>query len=253
MIAVITITMLADFDPAAARHTKPQDSFDSAAYWEQRYKGGGNSGAGSNPHSKLAQYKAEFLQEFVRTRAIVSVAEFGAGDGNQLLLTQYPSHVQYTGLDVSATAINKLRACCQANSTRQFYTVEEWARNATLKKMFDLCVSLDVIYHLVEDSVFEAYMRRLFDHAGHFVVVYSSNVDHIEARHVRHRAFTQWVASNRLDWVLEKHHPNPRGCKVGTAACGGSSTRSFSDFFVFERASPHRPVHIGGGKYHHVL
>jgi hypothetical protein len=40
---------------------------------------------------------------------------------------------------------------------------------------FDLELSLDVIYHLVEDEVFDAYMRSLFAHAGRFVVIYSSN------------------------------------------------------------------------------
>ena len=41
----------------------------------------------------------------------------------------------------------------------------------------DLTLSLDVIYHLVEDDVFVSAMRALFDKAARFVVIYASNQD----------------------------------------------------------------------------
>lgn len=39
------------------------DKFNSKNYWENRYKSGGNSGAGS--YSNLAEFKAEIINEFV--------------------------------------------------------------------------------------------------------------------------------------------------------------------------------------------
>src|SRR5690606_4241845 len=91
--------------PAAS---KPEEAFVSADYWEQRYARGGNSGAGS--YGKLAEFKAEVLNAFVRERQIRSVIDFGCGDGAQLALAEYPS---YVGLDVSPTALHicRTRSC----------------------------------------------------------------------------------------------------------------------------------------------
>ena len=48
----------------------------SSDYWEQRYKTGGNSGAGS--YNRLAEFKANFLNRFVIEHEIRSVIEFGS-------------------------------------------------------------------------------------------------------------------------------------------------------------------------------
>src|SRR5215469_10267143 len=75
-------------------------AFNSKSYWEGRYAKGGSSGAGS--YGRLAQYKAEILNSFVRTRSVSSVIEFGCGDGAQMALFDFKS---YIGLDVSRTSI----------------------------------------------------------------------------------------------------------------------------------------------------
>src|SRR5262249_52775171 len=62
-------------------------------YWDSRYRRGGNSGAGS--YGRLAEFKAEAVNRFVRENHILSVVEFGCGDGAQLELAQYP---RYTGM-----------------------------------------------------------------------------------------------------------------------------------------------------------
>src|ERR1700722_8820213 len=87
----------------------------SAEYWEQRYKGGGNSGAGS--YNRLAEFKAGFLNGFVDEHQITSVIEYGCGDGAQLKLARYPS---YTGIDVSATAVKRCRLLFAEDKTKQF-------------------------------------------------------------------------------------------------------------------------------------
>ena len=72
----------------------------SQEYWERRYAGGGTSGAGSA--GRLAAFKAQFLNDFVRAHDVTSVVEFGCGDGNQLALAAYP---RYLGLDVSPASL----------------------------------------------------------------------------------------------------------------------------------------------------
>src|SRR5215207_6091130 len=59
----------------------------SEDYWITRYATGGNSGAGS--YNKLAEYKAEVLNDFVKRHNVESVIEYGCGDGNQLKLTLF--------------------------------------------------------------------------------------------------------------------------------------------------------------------
>jgi hypothetical protein len=76
----------------------------------------------------------------------------------------------------------------------------------------EMAMSLDVIYHLVEDNVYEAYMSALFSAADKLVVIYSSN----QALpgylpHIRHRVFTEWIAQNKPDWNLLGHYSNPFG------------------------------------------
>lgn len=194
----------------------------SGDYWEKRYRSGGTSGSGS--YGKFAQFKAETLNSFVGENAIRSVIEFGCGDGNQLSLATYP---RYLGIDVSGTAVALCRERHAGDRTKTFETLDEYKGETA-----ELALSLDVIYHLVEDSIYEDYMRRLFDSAERFVAVYSSNTDDnhdVQGPHIRHRLFVAWVQKNAPEWALIRHIPNPYPYE-------GDGTRgSFADFFLFKR------------------
>jgi len=203
---------------------KPRAFAGSAAYWEERYRKGGNSGAGSYAH--FAEFKAEVLNAFVAEKSVASVIEFGCGDGNQLSLAKYP---RYLGVDVSAAAVAKCRAMFTGDKTKTFATTADYAGQTA-----DLALSLDVVYHLVEDDVFAAYMRTLFAAGERFVIVYASDYDGAPGEtssHVRHRKFTTWIAANEPKWELARHvpnrHPRKAGEKDGTPA----------DFFIYEKAA----------------
>ena len=147
---------------------KQNDKFNSKNYWENRYKRGGNSGAGS--YSNLAEFKAEIINEFVRKNSVDLVVEWGSGDGNQLSLAKYK---KYLGFDVSATAVNLCREKFKNDTTKNFVWSGEKGFKNTVKG--DLSLSLDVIYHLIEDEVFNSYMKQLFDSSKKFVIIYSCN------------------------------------------------------------------------------
>jgi hypothetical protein len=173
----------------------------SASFWESRYRDGGNSGPGS--YGRLAEFKAEILNEFVRTKGIRSVIEFGCGDGAQLELAVYP---EYVGVDVSNVSINRCSVRFAHDTTKRFYLADALPNGLGL---FDLALSLDVIFHLVEDSVFDSYMRSLFARCQRYIVIYSSNFDApADAPHVRHRKFTAWIEENARDWRLAGFVPN---------------------------------------------
>jgi hypothetical protein len=194
----------------------------TSGYWDRRYKSGGNSGPGS--YNRLAQFKAEFLNRFVEEYQVTSVVEYGCGDGAQLGLARYPD---YTGVDISATAVKMCRDRFAGDSSKRFLQLDA----TTQYPIVDLSLSLDVVFHLVEDAVFEAYMRRLFESARRFVIIYSSNEDQEwTGQHVRHRQFTRWIEENRRDWhlhfTLKNAYPYDPGDPDQT---------SFSDFHVFVR------------------
>jgi cyclopropane fatty-acyl-phospholipid synthase-like methyltransferase len=173
----------------------------SASYWEARYRDGSTSGAGS--YGRLAEFKATILNDFVQTNDIRTVIEFGCGDGAQLELARYP---RYVGVDVATVSVERCSERFAHDTTKRFYLAS--ALPSDLGK-FDLVLSLDVIYHLVEDAVFDSYMRSLFSASQRHVVIYASNYEALtDAPHVRHRKFTDWIAKNARDWQPAGFVPN---------------------------------------------
>lgn len=193
----------------------------SGQYWEERYRQGGNSGAGS--YDRLAEFKAEFLNDFVQTNGVTTVIEFGSGDGAQLERATYPA---YIGVDVAPQAVELCRKKFRGQPAYRFIHTSEV--DASVKA--ELSLSLDVIYHLVEDEVFDAYMRGLFDAGERFVIVYASNEDKAwTSPHVRHRRFTDWVEKIRPEASLIAHVPNRYPYDEENR-----DHTSFADFFVYE-------------------
>lgn len=165
----------------------------SSSFWDSVYRQGGTSGPGS--YGRLARFKAEILNDFVRTRNVRTVIEFGCGDGAQLSLAKYP---EYVGVDVSPIAVKRCSSLFANDLSKRFVLASALAGDLG---RFDLALSLDVIYHLVEDQVFEEYMSRLFRLSQRYVVIYASNYDAwTHALHVRHRKFTAWIDKNAPEW-----------------------------------------------------
>jgi SAM-dependent methyltransferase len=154
---------------------------------------------------------------------VESVLELGCGDGAQLKLARYP---QYTGVDVSPSAVARCRSIFELDANKGFFLSGELPE----EMQADLTISLDVVYHLVEDNVFDAYMKDLFRRARRFVIVYSSNRDASwGSKHVRHREFTAWVERNEANWYLKSMTPNRYPYDAQ------NPETSFADFFVFAR------------------
>jgi len=199
---------------------------ESSTYWENRYKNNGNSGSGS--YGRLAIFKADILNSYVSENNIHTVIEYGCGDGHQLTLAEYP---EYLGFDVAQTAINRCSDLFADSSTKTFALYDDYNSERA-----DLTLSLDVIYHLVEDHVYKHYMARLFDSSKGHVIIYSSNSPKKDALkghgsdHVRHRCFTDWVTQHRADWTLVKEVPNPYPYSKDD-----HDNTSLADFFIFHK------------------
>ena len=115
----------------------------------------------------------------------------------------------------------------KSDSSRHFKLVESYRGEKA-----DLSLSLDVIYHLIEDDIYDAYMKRLFSSSNKFVIVYSSNSNGDEYNttvpHIKHRRFTDWLEESSAPFKLVKHIPN----KFPERADDPGST--FADFFIFQ-------------------
>jgi hypothetical protein len=193
----------------------------SANYWEENYATGETSGCGS--YGALAEGKSRYLNDLVHEHQVGSVIEFGCGDGNQLSLAKYPS---YIGLDVSRTAVGLCRRRFAADPTKSFFLYDGTCFTDRAGVFTaELALSLDVVYHLTEEAVFETYLTHLFAAATRLVVVYSTNREMGRtAPHVRHRNFTSWVDRNCPGWTLASvtEGPNPE--------------RARADFHLYQRA-----------------
>lgn len=193
----------------------------SSDYWEKRYARGGNSGPGS--YNNLAKFKADILNQFVEEYKINSVIELGCGDGNQLLLSRYPN---YLGFDVSEKAINLCKSKFRNDPTKSFKLIHELGDSKA-----DLTLSLDVIFHLVEDDIFEEHLYQLIHATNKFVIIYSSNSnefqDEGEIAFIKHRKFTDWIDKKfpmmKLQKIIRNKYPFN----------GDSHESSFSDFYIY--------------------
>ncbi|HTN73989.1 MAG TPA: class I SAM-dependent methyltransferase [Pirellulaceae bacterium] len=196
----------------------------SSDYWETRYARGGNSGDGS--YGRLAQFKAELLNDFVARQQIRTVVELGCGDGEQLRLASYP---RYLGVDVSHSAVALCQQKFARDTSKSFLLASEFEpTNAAHQAEFAL--SLDVIYHLVEDTIFNQYMGQLFAAAQRYVAIYSSNHEEtVASAHVRHRRFSDWIAARQPAWRLLKMIPNRYPVQAG------ERETSHADMYLWER------------------
>jgi SAM-dependent methyltransferase len=209
---------------------RPSYFTSSSQYWEERYKKGGNSGIGS--YNRLAAFKAEVINKFVKENDISRVIELGCGDGNQL---KYFDLRSYVGYDISPTVIEHCRKMFQndKNKTFKVLSFNKIREGGDVYETADLLLSLDVIYHLVEDTIFVEYMERLFHSSEKFVIIYSSNYDDIQIgkiSHVRYRKFTDWIEKNAANFKLIEYIPN----KYPSDKCASKDTSS-ADFYIFQK------------------
>ncbi len=198
--------------------------FSSEDFWEKHYQGGGNSGTGSYKH--LAQFKSDVINNFIKENGINTLIDLGCGDGNIVSMLSVP---YYTGIDVSPTIISKNREKFKDDQTKNFYCSSE--REKYTHQRYDLSLSMDVIFHLVEDEVFFNYMNDLFSLAEKYVIIYSSNHEEFTMwREFRHRNFTGYVIDKFPDWEIFRYIPNKYPYIIGK-----ETESSVSDFYIYHK------------------
>ena len=197
----------------------------SIQFWDEHYKNNGNSGTGS--YNRLAEFKADIINNFINNNTINSAIEFGCGDGHQLSLINYNN---YTCVDVSEFIIQKNKEFFKSDSSKEFYCILT-ERDKYINKQFELSLSLDVIFHLIEDINFENYMEDLFRVSSKYVIIYSSNHEEYTIwPEYRHRKFMKYIQEHIHGWELYQFIPNKYPYVIGE-----EENTSTADFYIFKK------------------
>jgi SAM-dependent methyltransferase len=162
-------------------------------FWESRYKAGGNSGAGS--YGEYAKHKADIINSYVEKYKIKTISDFGCGDGNQISLIN--GYEQYSGFDISEYIINVCKEKFKDISMKFYDDILQMPEA-------ELTLSLDVLYHIVEEKDYKIYLDQLFGKSQKFVLIFSSNFDGNDtvSGYILHRKFTDWADKNYKNFKL---------------------------------------------------
>jgi len=180
-----------------------KEKFNNFQYWDNRYKynsnsAGGGSGAGSE--GLEAVIKATIINAWTKEYEMRTITELGCGSGDNLQLYNIP--ISYCGYDISPKAVE---ICNQKiKSLKHYFT----SKIDEIDFDTDLCLSLDVYYHLVDDKVFQDYCKFLFYGGWKYIIAYTTDTDsefihtgEKQAEHLKQRSFTNEYQKHR-QWEL---------------------------------------------------
>ena len=183
--------------------------------WDNRYKNNGNSGNGS--YDLLAEFKAEIINKFIDENNIQNIIELGCGDGNQCSLFKIDN---YLGLDISPHIIDYCNNKFQNNSK---YNFEVYNNDYLNNEKYELSLSLDVIYHILDDNEYKKYMEDLFKFSNKYVIIYSNNYSGHKIGHMYTKNFTKdiekWFNNYKLKNIIYQKYTN----------------LSSADFYIYEK------------------
>lgn len=182
-------------------------------FWEDRYKSGGNSGAGS--YGEFAIHKADVINKYIVKYGIKTISDFGCGDGNQISLIS--GFDDYMGYDISSYALYLCHEKFKGNKKMNFCSLMSDLPKA------DLCMSLDVLYHIINEEEYKNYLLELFNKSKRYVLIYSSNFDGkaVSGDYILHRKFTDWVDKYCGNFVLVEEI--------------GNFLKTLAKFYLYER------------------
>jgi len=131
-------------------------------YWEDRYRKGGTSGEGSI--GEYRKWKWEIIDKYAKS--INDVIDVGCGDLSFWEGRNFPNH--YTGIDISQTIIERNRKA-RPNLTFLCSSAEDYLNIGTARIVF----CLDVLFHIMEDSVYEKVLSNLTRYSSDWIFIFT--------------------------------------------------------------------------------
>ena len=193
--------------------------FNTVEYWNMRYKNGKGSGRGSE--GLLLAYKAGTINDIIKEFDIQDIIDFGCGDGE---LSNLIDVGMYAGFDPSEEAVKKCYDRCRDVFGARIFINDI---NLSWTVQADMTMSIDVIFHLVNEREYLEHLLSLFQHSLKYVLIYSSDKEEdVDRGHVKHRKFTQTINELFPDWKLLRKIDNKY------------PDQSFSDFYLYAYSPP---------------
>ena len=178
-------------------------NFKTDRYWEKRYATGGNSGLGSQGFNH--RFKRDTIERLIRARGIRSVVDFGCGDGRQMFEVLSETTLdEYQGIDISPSAVSLCRERYRGLPHCHFDVAGE-APIGT----YDLALSLDVIYHVVEYDTYVDYLKTLFGCSDYVLLYANREARASEVPHIVFRANRAEIESLLPETELLEEEPHP--------------------------------------------
>ena len=148
---------------------------DSKVYWDNRYKNGGNSGAGS--YGDMLNRKLDWLKKL---EGIKTIYELGCGDFNfGWRLLQFFPDATYIGTDMSETIIER---------NKQIAPKHTFTTNKVIIPS-DLVLCVDVLFHVLDEKELEDILNGLEKAWTKYLVITAYERDEEMTNHVRIRKF----------------------------------------------------------------
>lgn len=186
--------------------------FNTRRYWNRRYQRG--SGSSFEPHEGVINFETGLINEFIKKHEIKSVLDMGCGDGS--VFQRLRNLPIYHGMDISSIIIARMQQKYEKDDSRMFFephTMPDY--------YYDLVISIDTIYHLVNDHEYIDYLEKLEKKCKNYLIISSTNYNaYYGGGYIRHRAFLKDIKD--LGFKLLKKVDSP----FDTDQCG---------YFVFEK------------------
>lgn len=162
-------------------------------YWNNRYEKGGNSGAGTSGDEFALKVKE--LRK-LNSEAIATIVDVGCGDLRlgKAVMGMFP-FAFYWGLDSSDFAIRRAQEEKMNPKRVGFLAID----NLNFTQRGDLVLCIDVLFHQLEDQVYDAMIEKLKNIYNKYLVLteYSDKViGQNTDRYIKYRKFDPWRISN---------------------------------------------------------
>jgi SAM-dependent methyltransferase len=200
----------------------PVPIYGEAEFWENRYRLGGNSGAGSR--GEEAAWKVGRVLDVVERHGIQTILDFGSGDGHvaRALMDALPPHTRYQGIDIAPTAVQLGTQKALPNMRFQ-----QGDFTAGFEGSADLVLCLDVLFHLSTPQKHQAAIEAICRSFRRVAVVAAWNERIVEEYQGSFAAHTFYRPFQVPDGIEVEATPIP--------ACPSKT------LFVLRRKAPARP------------
>jgi SAM-dependent methyltransferase len=171
-------------------------------------------GSGNSANVRLARFKIDFVNRFIRANAVPNLVEFGCGGGRVMRRLRVAA---YIGVESSEAAVLVARGVAGDDRSRVIYRALPAGMGAAM------ALSMDSINRLTGDAEFNVYVRTMFQAAREYVVIYAADRAAAWADTSIHERLTVHVRRFFPGWELVAQLPSPH------AAAGQA------DFFIYAR------------------